>query len=169
MWRYDFYHFYSVNLSQLWLFGPVNLRVIVRIGKVVRRVVTFVIMWWTPRWNFLDYHGHWYLHLWHFSSYFHDLSKMVDSDNEGKTILDFYSVNCLVRWTVGRIGKVGKDVVKNLIIIIKLFRTWLSNPLIIRLFPHLDYHESVVLPKTRLKGLILIIKSIYQPWYVTLW
>jgi hypothetical protein len=53
-------------------------------------------------------------------------------------------------------------------LIIKLFRVWLSRPLIIRLFPNLDYHESVILPKTRLKGLILIIKSTYQPWYVTL-
>ncbi len=49
-----------------------------------------------------------------------------------------------------------------------VWRVWLSIPLIIRLFPHLDYHESVMLPKTRLKGLILIIKSTYQPWYVTL-
>ena len=42
---------------------------------------------------------------------------------------------------------------------------WLSSPLIIRLFPCLDYHESVILQKTSLKGLILIIKSTYQGWY----
>ena len=41
---------------------------------------------------------------------------------------------------------------------------WLSSPLIIRLFPYLDYHESVILQKTSLKGLILIIKSTYQGW-----
>jgi len=29
-------------------------------------------------------------------------------------------------------------------------------------FPDLDYHESVILQKTSLKGLILIIKSTYQ-------
>ena len=32
-------------------------------------------------------------------------------------------------------------------------------------FPYLDYHESVILQKTSLKGLILIIKSTYQGWY----
>jgi hypothetical protein len=32
----------------------------------------------------------------------------------------------------------------------------------VRLFPDLDYHESVILQKTSLKGLILIIKSTYQ-------
>jgi hypothetical protein len=42
---------------------------------------------------------------------------------------------------------------------------WLSSPLIIRLFPYLDYHESVILQKTTLKVLILIIKSTYQGWY----
>ena len=42
---------------------------------------------------------------------------------------------------------------------------WLSSPLIIRLFPYLDYHESVILQKTSLKVLILIIKSTYQGWY----
>ena len=46
--------------------------------------------------------------------------------------------------------------------------TWLSSPLIIRLFPYLDYHESVILQKTSLKGLILIIKSTYQGWYHSL-
>jgi hypothetical protein len=44
-------------------------------------------------------------------------------------------------------------------VIIKIFMSWLSNPVIIRLFPDLDYHESVILQKTSLKGLILIIKS----------
>ncbi len=53
-------------------------------------------------------------------------------------------------------------------VIIKLFRAWLSNPSIIRLFPHLDYHESVILLRTSLKDLILIIKSTYQGWYVAL-
>ena len=43
------------------------------------------------------------------------LSLAGDSDN-GKMIFDFYSVNCLARWIVGRIEKVGKDVVKPLII-----------------------------------------------------
>jgi hypothetical protein len=42
---------------------------------------------------------------------------------------------------------------------------WLSSHFIIRLFPYLDYHESVILQKTRLQGLILIIKSTYQGWY----
>jgi hypothetical protein len=46
--------------------------------------------------------------------------------------------------------------------------TWLSSPLIIRLFPYLDYHESVILLKTSLKDLILIIKSTYQGWYHSL-
>ncbi len=55
-------------------------------------------------------------------------------------------------------------------VIIKLFMAWLSNPLIIRLFPYLDYHESVILQKTSLKGLILIIKSTYQGWcHALLW
>ncbi len=54
-------------------------------------------------------------------------------------------------------------------VIIKLYIPWLSSPLIIRLFPCLDYHESVILQKTRLKGLILMIKSTYHkvdmfPW-----
>jgi hypothetical protein len=35
----------------------------------------------------------------------------------GKVILDFYSLKCLVRWIVGRTGKLGRDVVKTLIII----------------------------------------------------
>jgi hypothetical protein len=47
----------------------------------------------------------------------------------------------------------------SLIVIIKIFMPWLSSPLIIRLFPDLDYHESVILQKTSLKSLILIIKS----------
>jgi hypothetical protein len=34
--------------------------------------------------------------------------------------------------------------------------------MIISLFPYLDYHESVILQKTRLQDLILIIKSTYQ-------
>ena len=53
-------------------------------------------------------------------------------------------------------------------VIIKLFRAWLSNPSIIRLFPHLDYHESVILPKTRQKGLILIkhINLDMLPWFL---
>ncbi len=86
-------------------------------------------------------------------------------------ILDFYSVKCLVRWIVGRIWRLERDVVKSLIIrsnFWQLFIPWLSNPLIIRLFPYLDYHESVILQKTSLKGLILIIKSTYQGWYVSL-
>jgi hypothetical protein len=56
----------------------------------------------------------------------------------------------------------------NQAVIIKRFIPWLSSPLIIRLCPYLDYHESVILQKTSLKGLILIIKSTYQPWYVPL-
>ena len=40
--------------------------------------------------------------------------------------------------------------------------------MIIRLFPYLDYHESVILQKNSLKVLILIIKSTYQGWYVSL-
>ncbi len=52
---------------------------------------------------------------------------------QGKVILDFYSVKVLVRWIVGRIGKLGRDVVKTLII--KFFMVWLSSLLIIRLFP----------------------------------
>jgi hypothetical protein len=83
---------------------------------------------------------------------------------QGKVILDFYSIKCLVRWIVGRIGKLGRDVVKTLIITNQLFMTWLSSPFIIRLFPYLDYHESVILQKTSLQGLILIIKSTYQGW-----
>ncbi len=51
--------------------------------------------------------------------------------------------------------------------IIKLFIPWLSIPLIIRLFPYPDYHESVIPQKNRLKDLILIIKSTYQGWYVS--
>jgi len=46
--------------------------------------------------------------------------------------------------------------------------SWLSSPLIIRLFPYVDYHESVILQNTNLKGLILIIKSTYQGWYHSL-
>jgi hypothetical protein len=53
-------------------------------------------------------------------------------------------------------------------LLIKFFMAWLSNPLIIRLFPYLDYHESVILQKTGLKDLILIIKSTYQGWYHSL-
>jgi hypothetical protein len=58
-----------------------------------------------------------------------------------KIRLDFYSVICLVRWIMVRIGKVGREVVRKawLSLIIKLFRAWLSRPLIIRLFPPLDY------------------------------
>ena len=52
-------------------------------------------------------------------------------------------------------------------VIIKFFIPWLSNPLIIWMFSYLDYHESVILQKTSLKGLILIIKSTYQGWYVS--
>ena len=37
-----------------------------------------------------------------------------------------------------------------------------NRPLIIRLFLYLDNHESVILQKTSLKGLIQIIKSTYQ-------
>ena len=52
-----------------------------------------------------------------------------------KMIVAFYSVNCLVPWIVGRIGKVGRDVVKPLISItdrdIKLFLAWSSSPLMI--------------------------------------
>jgi hypothetical protein len=78
-------------------------------------------------------------------------------------ILDFYSVNWLVRLIVGRIGKVGRDVVKTLIISDnQVFNSLIINPLILRLFPYLDYHESVILQKTSLKVLILIIKSTYQ-------
>ena len=51
---------------------------------------------------------------------------------------------------------------------IKLFMPWLSSPLIISMFPHLDYHESVILSKTSMKGLILMIKSTYQGLYVVL-
>ncbi len=35
---------------------------------------------------------------------------------QGKTRLDFYSVNFLVRWTIGKIRKVGRDVMRILII-----------------------------------------------------
>jgi hypothetical protein len=83
-------------------------------------------------------------------------------------ILDLYSVNWLVRLIVGRIGKVWRDVVKTLIISgnqatdHQAFHSLIINPLIIRLFPYLDYHEPVILQKTSLKVLILIIKSTYQ-------
>ena len=53
-------------------------------------------------------------------------------------------------------------------LIIKLFRPWLSSPLIIRLFPHLDHHESVILSKTRIKGLILIRSAATVPSAVEL-
>jgi len=36
------------------------------------------------------------------------------------------------------------------------------HALINRLFPYLDYYESVILKKTSLTGLLLIIKSTYQ-------
>jgi hypothetical protein len=51
---------------------------------------------------------------------------------------------------------------------IKLFIPWLSSFLMVRLFPYLDYHESVILRKNNLTGLILIIKSTYKSWYVSL-
>ena len=63
--------------------------------------------------------------------------------------------------------KLGRDVVKSLIIsdnqafhglIIKPF----DNQTVSLVNPYLDYHESVILQKTRLKDLILIIKSTYQ-------
>jgi hypothetical protein len=51
-------------------------------------------------------------------------------------IPDFYSVKFLVRWIVGIVEKLGRDVVKSLIISDnQVFMAWLSNPLIIRLFP----------------------------------
>ncbi len=69
-------------------------------------------------------------------------------------ILDFYSVKFLVWWIVGKIGNLGETWWNPwLSVIIKLFMTLLSSPLIIRLFPYLDYHESVILRKTRLKVL----------------
>jgi hypothetical protein len=40
---------------------------------------------------------------------------VVDGEN-GKVMFDFYSVNCLARSIDRRIGKVGRDVVKSLII-----------------------------------------------------
>ncbi len=65
--------------------------------------------------------------------------------------------------------KLGRDVVKTLIISDnQAFHDLIISPLIIRLFPYLDYHESVILQKTRLQGLILIIKSTYQGWYHSL-
>ncbi len=72
-------------------------------------------------------------------------------------------------WIVRRIANLGETWWKPwLSVIIKLFMAWLSSPWIIRLFPYLDYHESVILQKTSLKGLILIIKSTYQGWYHSL-
>jgi len=41
---------------------------------------------------------------------------VVDGEN-GKVMFDFYSVNCLAQSIDRRIGKVGRDVVKSLIII----------------------------------------------------
>ena len=80
----------------------------------------------------------------------------------------------LTSWHLNEIGKVGRDVVKNLIIKVILDNQSFSC-LIIKLYKHLRetvtspwLSRSVILPKTRLKGLILIIKSTYQPWYVTL-
>ncbi len=87
----------------------------------------------------------------------------------GKGILDFYSVKCLVRWIVGRNGNLGETWWKLwLSVIIKLFMSWLSSLLIIRLFPYFDYRESVILQKTSLKDLILVIKSRYQGRYHSL-
>ncbi len=37
------------------------------------------------------------------------------STDTAKMIFYFYSVNCLVRWIIGRIGKIAKEVVKSLI------------------------------------------------------
>ena len=71
---------------------------------------------------------------------------VVDGDN-GKMIFDFYSVNCLVWWIVDRIGKVGRDVVKPLIIsdnqafsclIIKSF----DNQTCDLTFEYLDYNNQ---------------------------
>ena len=86
-----------------------------------------------------------------------------------KMTFDSYPVNCLVRWIVDRIGKVGRDVVTRLIISDnQSFHSLIINPL---------DNQTVTLPwlsrisdtsETSLKGLILIIKSTYQPWYLPL-
>ncbi len=50
-----------------------------------------------------------------------------------KIILDFYPVICLVRWIMGRIGKVGREVMKKtwLSVTIKLKLPWLSRSMIL--------------------------------------
>jgi hypothetical protein len=98
----------------------------------------------------------------HFNTWWTVTSGGRPRGDNGKMILDFYSVNCLVRWIVDRIGKVGRDVVKRLII----SDNQAFSCLIIKSFDNqtCDLTRSVILPKTRLKGWILIIKSTYQPW-----
>ena len=82
-------------------------------------------------------------------------------------ILDFYSVN----WSgesSAELGKLGVPWwIPWLSVIIKIFIPWLSNLLIIRLFPYLDYRESMILQKTWLNFLFLVIKSTYQGWYLS--
>ncbi len=83
-----------------------------------------------------------------------------------KIIIDFYSVICLVRWIMVRIGKVGREVVTRawLSLIIKMKLTWLSRSIILPLgtFPWLSL--SVIHTKTSLNGSILMILSTYQAW-----
>ena len=67
-----------------------------------------------------------------------------------KIILDFYPVICLVRWIMGRLGQVGREVVKKawLSMIIKIKLGWLSRSMILPLgtFPWLSL--SVIHAKT---------------------
>ena len=114
--------------------------------------------------------GHFYTFLWGGPQVEGTRKSRWSRVGTSKIRLDFYSVICLVRWIMVRIGKVGREVVKKawLSLIIKLFRDWLSRPLIIRLFPPLDYHESVIHAKTSRKGLIWYyhqpIKLDSKPW-----
>ncbi len=80
--------------------------------------------------------------------------------------LDEFRKKTSVRWIMGRIGKVGREVVKKawLSVIIKLKLAWLSRSVILPLGTFSWLSLSVIHAKTSLKGLILIILSTYQAW-----
>ena len=71
-----------------------------------------------------------------------------------QSVLVLYSpsVNCLVRWIIVRIGKVGRE--GETFVTFKLKLSWLSRSMILALvtFPWLS--RSVMHPKTSLKGLV---------------
>ena len=97
------------------------------------------IFFWALSFDRAEYHPEYHLPI-------ATVHQLVDGDN-GKMVFDFHSVNCLVRWIVGKIGKVGRDVVKPLIIsdnqafsclMIKSF----DNQTCDLTFEYLDYHDQ---------------------------